>query len=182
MYNKGCEETVKWDLQVDWTVDVWITHARHETDFYFICDTLNQIDTIQSNTWGENSRNPSDDGRGSGGMTEEAVCCRRAYIHHKLLAHWSNFFAESGREHHNLLLVRCHSEYLLYISSHIWNQNSSAINSIIHLNVTYLLLQSSSRETKERGKAFTKPFDCKCVSCIIRFSPGWLFIHDGNIV
>ena len=142
-------------------------------------DTLNQIDTIQSNTWGENSRNPSDDGRGSGGMTEEADWCR-AYIHHKLLAHRSNFFAESGGEHHNLLLVRCHSEYLLYISSHIWNQNSSAINSIIHINITNLFPQSSSKETKESGEAFIKPVDCKCVTCIIMFPPGWLFLHDGD--
>ena len=42
-----------------------------------------------------------------------------SYVLHKLLANWSDIFAEGGAEHHNLLLMWRGSENFLYISSHV---------------------------------------------------------------
>merc|ERR1712227_263301 len=44
---------------------------------------------------------------------------RIAYILHELLADRSNVLAESGAEHHHLLLIRSGAEDLLNISSHV---------------------------------------------------------------
>lgn len=48
---------------------------------------------------------------------------RYNYILHKLLADRTDLFGKGGTEHHNLLLVRCHAENFLDISSHIWNKH-----------------------------------------------------------
>lgn len=44
---------------------------------------------------------------------------RYNYILHKFLAHRADLFSQCGAEHHDLLLVWCHAEYFLDISSHI---------------------------------------------------------------
>jgi len=41
------------------------------------------------------------------------------WVVHEFLADWSDFFGESGGEHHNLFLVWGRSENILHISSHI---------------------------------------------------------------
>lgn len=45
---------------------------------------------------------------------------RYNYILHKLLADRADLFGQCGTKHHDLLLVWCHAEYFLHISSHIW--------------------------------------------------------------
>ena len=44
---------------------------------------------------------------------------RRIYILHELSADWSDLFAQGGTEHHDLLLMRSHTENLLDISAHV---------------------------------------------------------------
>jgi hypothetical protein len=44
---------------------------------------------------------------------------RLSYVLHKLLAHGSNFLAQGGTEHHNLLVVRGSSEDVLDVFTHI---------------------------------------------------------------
>jgi len=41
------------------------------------------------------------------------------YVLHELLAHWTNFLAQCGGEHHNLLLVWCAAKDFLDVSTHI---------------------------------------------------------------
>ena len=50
---------------------------------------------------------------------------RHNYILHKLLAHWADLFGQRGTKHHDLLLVWCHAEYFLDVSSHIWEEYNS---------------------------------------------------------
>ena len=42
-----------------------------------------------------------------------------SYILHEFFADWSDVFAQGGTVHHNLLLMRCGTENLLNISSHV---------------------------------------------------------------
>jgi hypothetical protein len=44
------------------------------------------------------------------------------YILHELLANRTNFFAQCGGEHHNLLSVRGVAENFLYILAHIYKK------------------------------------------------------------
>ena len=44
---------------------------------------------------------------------------RYNYILHKLLANRADFFGQRSTKHHDLLLMWCHAEYFLDISSHI---------------------------------------------------------------
>lgn len=45
---------------------------------------------------------------------------RYNYILHKFLADRADLFGQCGTEHHDLLLMWCHAENFLNISSHIW--------------------------------------------------------------
>ena len=46
----------------------------------------------------------------------------RAYILHEFFADGSNFFGESGGEHHHLLFVRRQAEDVLHVTSHVWQR------------------------------------------------------------
>ena len=59
--------------------------------------------------------------RGSG-MVGKGEVRRGNYILHELLADGANILAEGGAEHHHLLLVGCHTEDLLHITTHICNK------------------------------------------------------------
>lgn len=50
---------------------------------------------------------------------ERKITAKWNYILHEFLADWSNLFAQSCAEHHNLLAVRSVSEDLLHVSSHV---------------------------------------------------------------
>ena len=41
------------------------------------------------------------------------------YILHELFANWTNLLGQCSTEHHHLLVVWCHLEDLLHISSHV---------------------------------------------------------------
>lgn len=51
----------------------------------------------------------------------------RIYVLHELSADWTDLFAERGTEHHDLLLVWRHAEYLLDVFAHVWKRESGHI-------------------------------------------------------
>ncbi len=52
-------------------------------------------------------------------MQEPKKKKRATNILHELLADRSDFLAESGREHHDLFVMRCATEDLLNIAAHV---------------------------------------------------------------
>lgn len=49
------------------------------------------------------------------------------YILHELFADRTNLLGQRGTEHHDLLAVRCASEYFLYVPAHICNSNAAQL-------------------------------------------------------
>lgn len=49
------------------------------------------------------------------------------YILHKLFADRTYLLGQRGTEHHDLLAVRCASEYFLYVPAHICNSNAAQL-------------------------------------------------------
>lgn len=74
---------------------------------------------------------PSGGGTAGGGVVVE-VWRERIYILHELSADRSDLFAQGGAEHHDLLLVRSHAEYLLDVSAHVWRTGQQS-------QITYVL-------------------------------------------
>lgn len=64
------------------------------------------------------SSSSSSSGRGRWGSRSSRTS-GGIYILHELFAHWANFFAQRGGEHHHLLSVGCVTENLLDVAPHI---------------------------------------------------------------
>ena len=46
------------------------------------------------------------------------------YLIHEFLADWTNILGQSGAEHHDLLLVGCGFEHFLYITTHVYKEET----------------------------------------------------------